>query len=77
MGSMKTVSTMLNLLSIIVLMIYTYYLLSFINATGFLWVLWALSMFMAVATGLIGIWARDEYYAEQFKNVIEKLAKEA
>lgn len=73
MGSMKTVSTMLNFLSLIVMMIYTYYLLSFIGATGFLWALWALSMFMAAAIGLTGTWARDEYYAEQFGKVLERM----
>ncbi len=70
--SMKTLSTGMNLLAIPVSVIYTYYLLSFIDASGMLWVLWALSMLIMLVTTILSAYARDEYYAEQFKRMLEK-----
>lgn len=62
----------MSLLAIPVSVIYTYYLLSFIDASGMLWVLWALSMLIMLVTTILSAYARDEYYADQFKRMMEK-----
>lgn len=72
MGSMKTISTAMSLLTVLISVIYTYYLLAFIDASGFLWVLWAISMIIMFVTTMLSTYARDEYYAEQFKRMMEK-----
>ena len=62
----------MSLLAILGSVIYSYYLLSFIDASGMLWVLWALSMLIMLVTTILSAYARDEYYAEQFKRMMEK-----
>ena len=70
--SMKTISTTMNLLAVLVSVIYTYYLLAFVDASGMLWFLWAISMLIMIVTSVLGAYARDEYYADQFKKMMEK-----
>lgn len=71
MGSMKTISTSMSILAVLISVIYSYYLLSFIDASGFLWVLWVLSALIMLVTTILSAYARDEYYAEQFKRIME------
>lgn len=70
--SLKTISTLIGILTIIVSIIYNYYLLSFIDATGGLWMLWVLSSVVLSATTLVELYARDEYYNDQFKKMLNK-----
>ena len=72
--SMKSVSYVMSVVSIIVMLIYTYNLLLFIQADRYIWSLWALSMAVSVGTSIIGLWARDEYYADQFKGMMKRAA---
>ena len=70
--TLKNVSTVISLLTIIVSTIYNYYLLSFIDASGGLWMIWILSIVVASATTLVGLYTRDEFYNEQFKHMLKK-----
>ena len=71
--SMKSVSYVLSVVSIIVMLIYTYNLLLFIQADRYIWSLWALSMTVSVSTSVVSLWARDEYYADQFKGMMKRV----
>ena len=75
MGSMKTISTSMNILAVLISVIYSYYLLSFIDASGFLWVLWMVSVLIMIVTSLLAAYARDEYYEYNFRQLLEKLEK--
>lgn len=75
MGSMKTLSTGMNLLTIVISVIYSYYLLTFIDASGFLWALWTISIIVATVTTLLGVYARDEYYIEEFEKILNKIGR--
>lgn len=70
--SMKTASNLFSLVGVVVLFIYGYALLSFIQASSTLWGMWLLSIVVAVANAMLSMWARDEYYAEQFGKVMKK-----
>ena len=70
MSAIKSTSTALSLISVVIMLIYTYNLLLFINADNYIWSLWAMSMLMSVSTSLISLWARDEYYRDQFEKVL-------
>ncbi len=74
--TMKTASTIFNLVAILISFIYTWALLTFIHAPFMLWALFAISLCVAVTSSLLSIWARDEYYAEQFLKVVKKVAVE-
>jgi hypothetical protein len=71
--SMKTTSTMMSVLGIITSVLYGWTLLNFIQAPAYLWVLWVFSMAVIVLTSIFSLWARDEYFADQFKTVLEKV----
>ncbi len=70
MSVIKSTSTALSLISVVIMLIYTYNLLLFIKADNYIWSLWAISMLMSVSTSLISLWARDEYYRDQFEKVL-------
>jgi hypothetical protein len=70
--SMKTAANLFTLLSVSVMVIFQYYLLTFIDARGSLWWMWSLSVIMALGSALLGAWARDEYYKDSFMRVLAK-----
>ena len=71
MSMMKTLSMVFTICGVFVLLIYGYVLLSFIHATTAIWALWVLSIMVSLASSLCGIWARDEYFREQFEKVLK------
>lgn len=72
---MKTLSMGINLLTVAISVIYSYYLLTFIDASGFLWALWIISIIVMTVTTLLGVYARDEYYIEEFEKILNKIGR--
>jgi hypothetical protein len=73
---MKTASNLFAIITVAMSLIYSYTLLSFIQATGALWGIWAMSIVAMLASTLLSRWARDEYYQDEFKKVIAKAISE-
>ena len=71
--SMKTAANLFTLLSVVVMVLFQYYLLTFIDARGALWWMWSLSVIMALGSALLGAWARDEYYKDSFMKMMGKV----